>query len=109
MMLLTDEPELHRAEPKTLRDRLLHTAARITRGQRRVFLRLAQHWPWTLAPAHAFRACGPSRSRPNRPAPPPTAPTPEDHGDTDHRAGALSRPQAGQDHHAVLILSPKAK
>ena len=31
------------------------TAARITRGQRRVFLRLAQHWPWTLALAQAFR------------------------------------------------------
>jgi len=28
-MLLTTEPELHRAEPKTLRYRLLHTAARI--------------------------------------------------------------------------------
>ena len=53
--LLTDEPDLHRAEPKTLRYRLLHTAARITRGQRRVFLRLAQHWPWTLALARAFR------------------------------------------------------
>ncbi len=54
-MLLIDEPELHRAEPKTLRYRLLHTAARITRGQRRVFLRLAEHWPWALALARAFR------------------------------------------------------
>jgi hypothetical protein len=54
-MLLTGEPELHRAEPKTLRYRLLHTAARITRGQRKVFLRLAQHWPWTLALARAFQ------------------------------------------------------
>ena len=54
-MLLTDEPDLHRAEPKTLRYRLLHTAARITRGQRKVFLRLAQHWPWTLALARAFQ------------------------------------------------------
>jgi hypothetical protein len=54
-MLLTEEPDLHRAEPKTLRYRLLHTAARITRGQRRVFLRLAEHWPWTLALARAFR------------------------------------------------------
>jgi len=53
-MLLTTEPELHRAEPKTLRYRLLHTAARITRGQRKVFLRLAQHWPWALALAKAF-------------------------------------------------------
>ena len=54
-MLLTDEPGLHRAEPKTLRYRLLHTAARITRGQRKVFLRLAEQWPWTLALARAFR------------------------------------------------------
>ena len=54
-MLLVEERDLHRAEPKTLRYRLLHTAARITRGQRRVFLRLAEHWPWTLALARAFR------------------------------------------------------
>jgi len=53
-MLLTDEPELHRAEPKTLRYRLLHMGARITKGQRKVFLRLAEHWPWALALAKAF-------------------------------------------------------
>jgi len=53
-MLLTTEPDLHRAEPKTLRYRLLHIAARITRGQRKVFLRLAEHWPWALALARAF-------------------------------------------------------
>ncbi len=46
--------ELARAEPKKLRYRLLHTAARITRGQRRVFLRLAKNWPWALALARAF-------------------------------------------------------
>ena len=53
-MLVTDQPELHRAEPKTLRYRLLHIAARITKGQRKVFLRLAEHWPWALALAKAF-------------------------------------------------------
>jgi len=53
-MLLTDDPELHRAEPKTLRYRLLHTAARITRGQRKVLSRLAQRWPWALALAKAI-------------------------------------------------------
>lgn len=53
-MLLVGEPELARAEPKTLRYRLLHIAARITRGQRKVFLRLAEHWPWALALARAF-------------------------------------------------------
>ena len=53
-MLLTDQPELHRAEPKALRYRLLHIAARITHGQRKTFLRLAEHWPWALALARAF-------------------------------------------------------
>ena len=53
-MLLINEPDLHRAEPKTLRHRLLHTAARITRGQRQVLLRLAEHWPWALALVRAF-------------------------------------------------------
>ena len=53
-MLLTDQPDLAKAEPKTLRYRLLHIAARITKGQRKVFLRLAEHWPWALALAKAF-------------------------------------------------------
>jgi len=52
--LLTDQPELHRAEPKALRYRRLHTAARITRGQRKVLPRPAEHWPWALALAKAF-------------------------------------------------------
>lgn len=40
--LLTNHPHLARAKPKTLRYRLLHTAARITRGQRQIWLRI-QH------------------------------------------------------------------
>jgi hypothetical protein len=46
--------ELARCEPKTLRYRLLHVAARITRGQRRVFVRIAAHWPWRHELAAAF-------------------------------------------------------
>lgn len=53
--LLAGEPDLARAEPRLLRYRLLHTAARITRGARRVWLRLAEHWPWALALARAFQ------------------------------------------------------
>jgi hypothetical protein len=41
-------------EPKALRYGLLHTAARITRGQRRIFLRLAEHWHWACDLAAAF-------------------------------------------------------
>jgi hypothetical protein len=44
-----------RPQDKPLRYRLLHIWARITRGQRKVFLRLAEHWPWTLALARAFQ------------------------------------------------------
>jgi hypothetical protein len=38
--------DLARAEPKKLRYRLLHTAARITRGGRQTRLRIAATWPW---------------------------------------------------------------
>lgn len=38
--------ELATAEPKKLRYRLLHTAARTTRGARRLRLRIAATWPW---------------------------------------------------------------
>jgi hypothetical protein len=41
-------------EPKALRYRLLHVAARLTRRQRRLWLRLAEHWPWRHALADAF-------------------------------------------------------
>jgi hypothetical protein len=44
--LLLHDTGLARAEPKTLRYRLLHTAARLTRGNRRFWLRIDQHWPW---------------------------------------------------------------
>jgi hypothetical protein len=46
--------DLAKAEPKTLRYRLLHTAARITRGQRRTWLRIAERWPWAHDLAAAF-------------------------------------------------------
>ena len=45
---------LAKAEPKTLRYRLLHVAARITRGQRRTYLRIDARWPWRHALAAAF-------------------------------------------------------
>ena len=42
------------AEPKALRYRLLHVAARIVRHARRVILRLQASWPWAAELAHAF-------------------------------------------------------
>jgi hypothetical protein len=50
-----DGGELARAEPKALRYRLLHTAARIVRRARRVVLRLPAHWPWADTLARAYR------------------------------------------------------
>ena len=51
-LLLTGD--LARAEPKTLRYRLWHTAARIARHARRVHLRLDRHWPWAAQLVAAF-------------------------------------------------------
>jgi Transposase DDE domain group 1 len=52
-MLLLDGA-LAKAEPKKLRYRLLHTAAHLTRGGRRTWLRIAEHWPWARDLAAAF-------------------------------------------------------
>ena len=46
--------ELRVAEPKTLRYRLWHVAARIIRHARRVIVRLQRTWPWATALAAAF-------------------------------------------------------
>jgi hypothetical protein len=42
------------AEPKTLRYRLWHVAARIVRHARRRILRLQRSWPWAVTLARAF-------------------------------------------------------
>jgi hypothetical protein len=42
------------AEPKTLRYRLLHVAARVVHHARRVILRLQRTWPWAVELARAF-------------------------------------------------------
>ncbi len=49
---------LAKAEPKTLRYRLLHVAARLSRGQRRVWLRIQRSWPWACELAGAFARLG---------------------------------------------------
>lgn len=45
---------LAKAEPKTLRYRLLHVAARLTRRQRRRWLRIQRTWHWAHELAAAF-------------------------------------------------------
>jgi Transposase DDE domain group 1 len=46
--------DLAACEPKALRYRLLHVAARIVRGQRRIRMKIADHWPWRHQLAAAF-------------------------------------------------------
>ena len=46
--------ELAKAEPKTLRYRVFHVAARLVRRGRRLVLRLDRTWPWAADVAAAF-------------------------------------------------------
>jgi hypothetical protein len=53
-ILLTNQPELANAEPKTLRYRLLHVAARIVRGARKLRLKIDRQWRWARVLAGSF-------------------------------------------------------
>jgi hypothetical protein len=53
--LLLAGTELARCEPKRLRYRLLHVAARLTRHARQLVLHLPRHWPWRQALLQAFQ------------------------------------------------------
>jgi hypothetical protein len=54
LRLLALDGDLARAEPKTLRYRILHTAARLARSARRRRLKIAATWPWADAIATAW-------------------------------------------------------
>ena len=54
LQLLALTGNLAKAEPKTLRYQLLHTAARLTRGQRLRHLKIPETWPWAHQLCHAF-------------------------------------------------------
>lgn len=54
MQALLLDGELAVCEPKTLRYRLLHIAARVVRHARRLIVRLQRSWPWATALAGAF-------------------------------------------------------
>jgi hypothetical protein len=55
LALLALDGDLAKAEPKTIRYRLLHTAARLTRGQRHHYLKIDETWPWVNALVTAFQ------------------------------------------------------
>jgi DDE family transposase len=54
LQLLALDGDLATAEPKRLRYRVLHAAARLTHGQRRRWLRIPASWPWATHLTTAF-------------------------------------------------------
>ena len=58
LLALHDSPDLARAEPKTLRFRMLHVPAQLHHGARRRRLRLPTGWPWAAQIATAFTRIG---------------------------------------------------
>jgi hypothetical protein len=55
LRLLALDGKLAKAEPKTLRYRILHAAARLVHGGRRKTLKIAASWPWTDAITTAWQ------------------------------------------------------
>jgi hypothetical protein len=55
LKLLALDGDLAKAEPKTLRYRILHAAARLARGGRRRRLKIAATWPWAGAITTAWQ------------------------------------------------------
>jgi hypothetical protein len=55
LKLLALDGDLAKAEPKTLRYRVLHAAARLVRGGRRRRLKIQATWPWAEAITTAWR------------------------------------------------------
>jgi hypothetical protein len=55
MKLICLDGDLATAEPKRLRQRLLHIAAKLVRHGRRTHLKLDRDWPWSDALAAAFK------------------------------------------------------
>jgi Transposase DDE domain group 1 len=55
LRLLALDGDLAKAEPRTLRYRVLHAAARLVRGGRRKRWKFAANWPWTAAITQAWQ------------------------------------------------------
>jgi hypothetical protein len=56
LRLLCLDRSLADAEPKTLRYRILHTAVRLVRGQRKRKIKIPETWPWSREVEAAFLA-----------------------------------------------------
>jgi len=52
--LIAFDGSLAKAEPKTMRYKILHAAARLVRSGRRRILKMAAGWPWAEAITQAW-------------------------------------------------------
>jgi hypothetical protein len=90
---------LARAEPKTLRYKILHAAARITRGARRRQLKIQASWPWAADIAAAWNRISVLASAPRQAQ---HVPCPSDHPPQGQwNPGHLAR-QPGRCHASAL-------
>ena len=62
LISFTEHPDLARCEIGTFRYRVLHVAARITRGARQIHLRIDSTWRWATAISQATRHTHPQQS-----------------------------------------------
>ena len=88
LKLLALDGDLAKAEPKTLRYRIMHAAVRLVRGGRRRRLKIQATWPWAAAimaawqridalPQAPLTSTNPSQ-RPGKDNPRPVEPRPPD-------------------------------
>lgn len=89
--------ELATAEPKKLRYRLLHVAARVTRSGRRTRLHIAENWPWATDLVNAFTRLAAPHDR--SPKPRTQSHQPESHGGTQSQHRILTPAQAANPTH----------
>ncbi len=93
----TLDGDLARAEPKTLRYRVLHAAGRLARGGRSRILKIAATWPWAQEIITAWQRIQAVRTQPDQqePVPPSKEGHPGDRGPPaarpDSRARVLPR------------------
>jgi len=71
--LLAVDGDLARAEPKTLRYRILHAASRLVHGGRRRILKIAAPWPWAEVITTAWQRIQASRKPPEQHKPVPAS------------------------------------
>jgi Transposase DDE domain group 1 len=101
LKLIALDGDLARAEPKTLRYRLLHAAARLVRGGRRRTLKIAANWPGPRSSSPPGNASAPSRTQSDQQKPVP----PSKKGVPGPAESPATRPDSRATRHAPPVKS----